>query len=98
MKGLTRHKGLALNVAICLNLWITDSTIGITVTQKRTERKGGGDGEGVMPDGLTMTTSSDLHLALRSAIASGSHGKMGGMGGMQGTAAEEAGGCEEEGS
>lgn len=74
VKGLTPYKGLALNVAICLNLWIKGSAIGITVTWGQRGREGG-DGAGVTLDGLTMTTSSDLRLALHSAVASGHVGE-----------------------
>lgn len=75
VKGSKPYKGFALNVTICLKLWIKDSTIGITVASKRTERTGEADGERVTPDGLTMTTSSDLRLALYAAIASGHMGR-----------------------
>lgn len=85
-------------MAICLNLWIKkDSTTGISYFKKKKKKDGGVEGgwggcsEQVTPDGLTMTTSSDLRLAPHSAIASGHMEKVGGMGGMQCALAEEAG-------
>lgn len=68
---------------------LKDSTTGISYFKKRTEgvTGAGGCSERVTPDGLTMTTSSDLRLAPHSALASGHMGKVGGMGGMQCAAA-----------
>lgn len=82
VKGLTPYKGLALNVGICLNLWI-----------KKTVPE-----ESQLLWGVQINYDDFFRLSLGPVLCHilWSQGRMGGMGGMQGTAAEEAGVCVEQ--